>query len=59
MLFYHNEILLSLVYLLFYYKTKTSVVTSTSGNVSTHGNSTSCSKTEKIAPPANSERIKG
>ena len=26
-----------------------SVITSTAGNVSTHGNSTSCSKTEKIA----------
>ena len=26
-----------------------SVITSTAGNVSTHGNSTSCSKTEQIA----------
>ena len=36
-----------------------SVITSTTGNVSTHGNSFSCSKTEQEAPPANSERIKG
>ena len=36
-----------------------SVITSTTGNVSTHGNSTSCSKKEQIAPPANSKRIKG
>ena len=36
-----------------------SVITSTAGNVSTHGNSSSCSKTEQIAPLANSERIKG
>ena len=35
-----------------------SVITSTAGNASTHGNSTSCSKTEQIAPPANSEKIK-
>ena len=35
-----------------------SVITRTAGNVSTHGNSTSCSKTEQEAPPANSERIK-
>ena len=33
--------------------------TRTAGNVSTHDNSTSCSKTEQIAPPASSERIKG
>ena len=36
-----------------------SVITSTAENVSTHGNSTSCSKTEQEATPANSERIKG
>ena len=36
-----------------------SVIAGTAGNVSTHGNSASCSKTEQIAPPANSERIKG
>ena len=36
-----------------------SVITSTAGNFSTHGKSTSCSKIEKIAPPANSEIIKG
>ena len=36
-----------------------SVVTSTAGNVSTHGNRTSCFKTEQKAPPANSERMKG
>ena len=34
-------------------------ITSTAGNVSTHGKSTSCFKTEQIAPLANSERIKG
>ena len=31
-----------------------SVITSTAENVLTHGNSTSCSKAEQIAPPANS-----
>ena len=36
-----------------------SVITGTAGNVSTHGNNISCSKTEQIAPPANSEKIKG
>ena len=36
-----------------------SVVTSTAGNVSTHGNCTSCFKTEQKPPPASSERIKG
>ena len=36
-----------------------SVVTSTAGNVSTHGNRTSCFKTEQKPPPASSERIKG
>ena len=36
-----------------------SVITSTAGNVSIHGNSTYCSKTEQIAPPANVERITG
>ena len=36
-----------------------SVIASTAGNVSTHGNSTSCFKTKQIAPPANSKRIKG
>ena len=36
-----------------------SVITSTAGNVSTHWNSTSCSKTEQEAPLANSERMKG
>ena len=35
-----------------------SAITSNAGNVSTHGNSTSCSKTEQIAPSANSEIIK-
>ena len=37
----------------------TSVATSTTGNVSTHGNRTSCFKTEQKPPPASSERIKG
>ena len=36
-----------------------SVITSTAGNVSTHGNRTSCFKTEQKPPPASSERIKG
>ena len=36
-----------------------SVITSTAGNVSTHGKSTSCSKAEQIAPPANSKKLKG
>ena len=36
-----------------------SVIASTAGNVSTQGNSASCFKTKQIAPPANSERIKG
>ena len=35
-----------------------SVITSTAGNISKHGNSNSCSKAEQIALPANSERIK-
>ena len=34
-----------------------SVITSTAGNVSTHGNSTFCSKTEQKAPPASTERL--
>ena len=36
-----------------------SVITSTAGNVSTHGNRTSCSKTEQILPSASNERLKG
>ena len=36
-----------------------SVVTSAVANVSTHGNCTSCFKTEQKPPPASSERIKG
>ena len=36
----------------------TSVITSTAGNVLTHGNRTSCFKTEQNPPPASSERIK-
>ena len=35
-----------------------SVITSTTGDVSTHGNSTSCFKTEQKPPPASSERVK-
>ena len=35
-----------------------SVITSTAGNVSTHGNCTSCFKTEQKPPPTSSERIK-
>ena len=37
---------------------RTSVITSTAGNVSTHGNCTSCFKTEQNHAPASSERIK-
>ena len=36
-----------------------SVITSTAGNISTHGNRTSCSKTEQTVPSASKERLKG